>query len=82
MVFQAYVLDEWGNALLTFELQCATQEAAEERARQLIDEHPVELWQGSRLIAVHARNWRLGTFRISQPTFAIAVSRPSLPISQ
>ena len=47
--FQAYLMDEWGNATGMVELHCATIEQAIERARG--DQYPVELWQGPNRIA-------------------------------
>ena len=49
--YRALVLSFEGEVLQTIELICATEEAAIERAKLLVDSHPVELWQGPRRIA-------------------------------
>ncbi len=51
MQFQVYVLDQWGTALHQLELECATVEEAKQRAAQLVEDHPVELWHGPVRIA-------------------------------
>jgi len=39
-----------GHILNVAELVCPNDESAKEYARQLVDGHDVELWQGERLI--------------------------------
>ncbi|WP_298873260.1 hypothetical protein [uncultured Bradyrhizobium sp.] len=51
MIYQVYVLDELGNALSMDLVDCATEEEARAKAAALVDEHPVELWCGSRRVA-------------------------------
>ena len=48
---RAYVLNKDNTIQLGIDLYCPDDEAARERARQLVDGHDVELWQGQRKIA-------------------------------
>lgn len=48
MHFQAFVLDEWGNALEMSDLECETLSEAMQRAQRMVKDLPVELWNGPR----------------------------------
>jgi hypothetical protein len=49
--YRAYIIDENGHFLRALELVCADDEIAKEYAKQLVDGHDVELWQGDRQVA-------------------------------
>ena len=49
--YRAYILASNGRIMKPVDLECDDDEAANEAAKQLIDGHDVELWQGSRKIA-------------------------------
>jgi hypothetical protein len=49
--YRAYIMGWDGHILSMVELHCANDEAAKERARQLVDGHDVELWQLGRKIS-------------------------------
>ena len=49
--YRAYILGEDGHFLRAIEFTCPDDAAAKERARQLVDGHDVELWQGDRPVA-------------------------------
>ncbi|MBN8993343.1 MAG: hypothetical protein J0H42_34340 [Rhizobiales bacterium] len=53
--YLAYVLDHDGHIKHRIGLICGDEQAAKERAKQLVDRHDVELWQGSRKIATFHR---------------------------
>ena len=48
--YRFYVLGRDGSILSRHELLCFDEEEAKERARQIVDGWPVELWQGDRRI--------------------------------
>jgi hypothetical protein len=52
--FRAYILDLDGHIKQRIDLLCEDGSAAAERAKQLIDGHDVELWQGDRQIGIFA----------------------------
>ena len=69
--YRAYLLDEHRHVISAAKLYCADEQAAKERAQQLVDANDVELWQLDRRIAVfkshpcpprtlEAASWRAG----------------------
>jgi len=50
--YRAYLLDEHHHVISAANLYCADEQAAKERAQQLVDANDVELWQLDRRIAV------------------------------
>jgi hypothetical protein len=48
--YRVYVIGPDGHIIDRIDLVCAAEEDAIERARQVIDHHVIELWQGSRRI--------------------------------
>ncbi|RXG86196.1 hypothetical protein EAS61_34025 [Bradyrhizobium zhanjiangense] len=48
--FRAYIVDQSGHVTGRVDLICADEESARQRARQLVDGHAVELWQGNHKI--------------------------------
>ena len=50
--YRAYLLDERRHVISAANLYCADEEAAKERAQQLVDTNDVELWQLDRRIAI------------------------------
>ena len=50
--YRAYLLDEHRHVISAANLYCADEQAAKERALQLVDANDVELWQLDRRIAV------------------------------
>jgi tannase/feruloyl esterase len=49
--YRAYVIGPDGHIVRRIDLYCADEEAAKERARQLANREPIELWQGDQCIA-------------------------------
>ncbi|MGL3104626.1 hypothetical protein [Bradyrhizobium sp. BR 1432] len=49
--FRAVVLTFEGKITLTIDLICATEDDAKARAEDLLEDDPVELWDGPRRIA-------------------------------
>jgi hypothetical protein len=49
--YRAYMMSPDGHIFRAIGLHCADDEAAKERAKQLVDGHDVELWQRDRRIA-------------------------------
>ena len=49
--YRAYVLGLDGRIQKAIHLDCGDDEAAIERAQQLVDGHDVELWQNERKVA-------------------------------
>ncbi len=49
--YRAYILDEDGHVSSAIEFVCADDVSAKKYARQFVDGHDVELWQGDRQIA-------------------------------
>jgi hypothetical protein len=50
-LYQAVELTSEGEAALRINLHCEEVQAAKERAKQLVQDGPVELWEGPMLIA-------------------------------
>jgi hypothetical protein len=50
--YRAYLLDEHRHVISAANLYCADEQAAKERAQQLVGANDVELWQLDRRIAV------------------------------
>ena len=50
--YRAYVVASDGHFIKAFELECADDTEAMERAKQLVDSHDIELWQRARKITV------------------------------
>jgi hypothetical protein len=53
--YRAYVVGSDGHFINAFELECADDTEAMERAKQLVDGHDIELWQLARKITVFKR---------------------------
>ena len=49
--YWAFVMSNEGHAIDLIGLDCESEEHAKERARQLVTDTPVELWDGPRRIA-------------------------------
>lgn len=49
--YRVYIVGSDGHFYNSLSLECADDDMAMERARQLVDEHDVELWQRDRKIA-------------------------------
>jgi len=49
--YRAYVIGPDGHIQQRIDLLCAGDDAAKERARQLVNGHDLELWQLDRMIA-------------------------------
>ena len=49
--YRAYILGPDGHIQNRVDIVCEDDEAAKERAKQLVDGHDVELWQSARHIA-------------------------------
>jgi hypothetical protein len=49
--YRVYVIGQDGHFIKSIDLSCADDSAAVESAKQLIDGHDLELWQGDRRIA-------------------------------
>ena len=52
MNYRAYLIDAEGHISRRVDLVCVDDEAAKERARQLVDGHDVELWRLGDMVAV------------------------------
>jgi len=50
--YRAYVMGLDGHIERRIDLFCENEEAAKERAKQLVDGHAIELWQFDRQISV------------------------------
>jgi hypothetical protein len=48
--YRAYIIGTDGRFMRAVELVCPDDEGAKEYAKQLVDGHDVELWQGDRRI--------------------------------
>lgn len=53
--YRAYILTPDGRISKPVDLDCPDDEAAKEAARQLVDGHDVELWQGARKVETFKR---------------------------
>jgi hypothetical protein len=49
--YRVFVLTFEGNVIQTIALFCASEDAAKLRAQQLVESHPVELWEEPRRLA-------------------------------
>jgi len=49
--YRAYIMSPYGHIQSRVDLVCADEREAKERAKQLVDGHDVELWQGTVRIA-------------------------------
>jgi hypothetical protein len=57
MRYRAHAVDPHGVSLADYEIECATDEEAEERASRYLDVHPViEIWQDMRRVTRLTRN--------------------------
>jgi hypothetical protein len=54
--YRAYLMEPDGHIKRRVDLVCDHEEAAKERAKQLVDGHDVELWQLDRKIATFTCN--------------------------
>jgi hypothetical protein len=59
--YRIYLLDERRHAISAANLYCADEEAAKDRAQQLVDTNDVELWQLDRRIAIFKSHPRPGS---------------------
>lgn len=50
--YRAYVVGPDGHVKDRVDLVCDNEEAAKERAKQLVDGHDIELWQRDQRIAI------------------------------
>ena len=50
--YRAYLMDDDGHVMSALNLSCLDEDAAADTAKQLADDHDVELWQFDRLVAV------------------------------
>jgi hypothetical protein len=50
--YRAYVIGRNGNTLNRVDLHCEDDEDAKERAKRLVEQHAVELWEGDRKVAL------------------------------
>jgi hypothetical protein len=57
--YRAYLIGADGHFHNSVPLECADDEAASERAKQLVDGHDVELWQRDRKIATFKHERKL-----------------------
>ena len=53
--YRAYLIGRDGHIIRRVDLECDDDSAATERAKQLIDFHDVELWDGARKVATFPR---------------------------
>ena len=53
--YRAYILGADGRIASAIDLECDDDELARLKAKQLVDGHDVELWQGTRKIAAFKR---------------------------
>jgi hypothetical protein len=51
--YRAYVIGPDGHITDRIDLICESEADAIERAKQLVGEHPIELWDGARKIATY-----------------------------
>jgi hypothetical protein len=52
--YRAYLLDADGHIIDRIELSCGDDESAKAQAREFVNGHVVELWDGGRMIATFA----------------------------
>ena len=48
--YKAYAIGPDGHITLRVDLVCEDDDSARERARQLVDAYPIELWEGKRFL--------------------------------
>ena len=53
--YRAYLIGSDGHIRQCFELVCDGDADAKERTKQLINGHDIELWQGTRRVAIFPR---------------------------
>ncbi len=53
--YRAYLIGPDGHIQSRVELVCENEDDAKERAKQLVDGHDIELWQGARKVAIFPR---------------------------
>jgi hypothetical protein len=53
--YRAYIIGSDGHFLRAIEILCADDDTAKEYAKNLVDGHDVELWQGERKIEAFKR---------------------------
>ena len=56
--YRAFIVDPSGHVKDRVEFFCANDDEAKERAKQLVDGHAIELWDGTRQIAKFEPNSR------------------------
>ena len=49
--YRAYLLDADGHIIDRIDLTCGDDESAKARAREFVNGHAVELWDGARMVA-------------------------------
>jgi hypothetical protein len=49
--YRAYLLDADGHIIDRIDLTCGDDESAKVRAREFVNGHAVELWDGARMVA-------------------------------
>jgi hypothetical protein len=49
--YYAFVIGDDGHITQRFEIICEDDEEAKRRARQMVDDHAIELWQEARMIS-------------------------------
>jgi hypothetical protein len=54
--YRAYIIGTDGRFVRAVELLCPDDDVAKEYAKQLVDGHDVELWQGDRKIEAFKQN--------------------------
>ena len=59
--YRAFIVAPDGHFINAFELECADDNEATERAKQLVDGHDVELWQRDRKVARFDRKPKSGS---------------------
>ena len=50
--YRAYIIGRNGHIMDRVDMHCENDEAAKERAKQLVEQHAVELWDGARRVAI------------------------------
>ena len=53
--YRAYIIGADGSFVRAIELVCPDDDSAKDYAKQLVDGHDVELWQGDRQVAKFKR---------------------------
>jgi hypothetical protein len=49
--YHAFVIGPDGHVQMRYDLRCASEEEAKQKAEQLVDGHDIELWQRDKKIA-------------------------------